>query len=178
MGHASTSKRTALQAAEREEHPKRRIEREHRELLEELRALIPGAEVLFGLLIATRFTAQFRELSGHQTHVYYFAFVATAVALVLYVAPAAHHRVGFREGDKDYLVRKGNREAIAGSIAMGLAFTASLYLVTDLLFGDTAAGVAACALLGLIVWRWWALAVKRKHLGKKRRLRSEPPTTR
>jgi hypothetical protein len=33
-----------------DEHIKERLEREHSELLEELRALIPGAEVLFGFV--------------------------------------------------------------------------------------------------------------------------------
>ena len=160
---ASTNK-AVWQDAESAEHIKRRLEREHRELLEELRALIPGAEVLFGLLIAVRFTTEFAALSGRQILIYYIALVATAVALVLFIAPAAHHRIGFREGDKDYLVRKSNREAIAGSVIMGVAFAASLHLVTDLVFGTMAASVAAGLLFALIVWRWWALALSRKRL--------------
>ena len=45
-----------------DESVKERLEREHGELLEELRALIPGAEVLFGFLLAIRFTGQFSDL--------------------------------------------------------------------------------------------------------------------
>jgi Family of unknown function (DUF6328) len=45
-----------------DEQVKERLEREHGELLEELRALIPGAEVLFGFLLAIRFTGQFTDL--------------------------------------------------------------------------------------------------------------------
>ncbi|HZO12134.1 MAG TPA: hypothetical protein VFB62_02720 [Polyangiaceae bacterium] len=37
-----------LKQAEADEELKDRLEREHGELLEELRALIPGSEVLFG----------------------------------------------------------------------------------------------------------------------------------
>ena len=40
---------------------KEQLEREHGELLEELRSLIPGAEVLFGFLLAIRFTGQFGD---------------------------------------------------------------------------------------------------------------------
>jgi len=159
-----TSK-AVVRAAESGEPPKRRLEREHGELMEELRALIPGAEVLFGLLVAVRFTAEFAALLERQLYVYYVALAATAVAFVLFVAPAAHHRIGFREGDKDYLLRKSTREAIAGSVAMGLAFTAALHLVTDLVFGAAAANIAASALFGLIVWRWWAMAIRRKGSG-------------
>jgi hypothetical protein len=37
---------------------KERLERDHTELLEELRALIPGAQVLFGFLLAIRLPAR------------------------------------------------------------------------------------------------------------------------
>src|SRR4030095_16999513 len=93
-----------------DESVKERLEREHSELLEELRALIPGAEVLFGFLLAIRFTGEFKELTTVQRYVYYGTLVRTAVALVLLLAPSAYHRLRFREGDKDVLLRKGTRE--------------------------------------------------------------------
>jgi hypothetical protein len=114
-----------------DESVKERLEREHGELLEELRALIPGAEVLFGFLLAIRFTGQFTDLNAVQRYVYYGTLVSTAVSLVMLLAPSAYHRLRFREGDKDVLVRKGNREAIAGTTAIALAFTGVLYLNKD-----------------------------------------------
>jgi Family of unknown function (DUF6328) len=90
-----------------DEQVKERLEREHGELLEELRALIPGAEVLFGFLLAIRFTGQFTDLNAVQRYVYYATLVSTAVSLVMLLAPSAYHRLRFREGDKDMLVRKG-----------------------------------------------------------------------
>jgi hypothetical protein len=135
-----------------DEHIKERLEREHSELLEELRALIPGAEVLFGFLLAIRFTGEFKELTAVQRYVYYATLLSTAVALVLLLAPSAYHRLRFREGDKDMLVRKGNREAIAGA----------LYLITDLLFTTQAAIAVALGFFALTAWRWWAIALYRK----------------
>jgi hypothetical protein len=46
-----------LGEAPKDEDVKERLEREHTELLEELRALIPGAQVLFGFLLAICFTS-------------------------------------------------------------------------------------------------------------------------
>jgi Family of unknown function (DUF6328) len=145
-----------------DEHVKERLEREHSELLEELRALIPGAEVLFGFLLAIRFTGEFKELTAVQRYVYYATLLSTAVALVLLLAPSAYHRLRFREGDKDMLVRKGNREAIAGTGAIALAFTGALYLITDLLFTTQAAIAVALGFFVLTAWRWWAIALYRK----------------
>ena len=151
-----------LQEEQDQEALKERLEREHGELLEELRALIPGAEVLFGFLLAIRFTGEFKELSSGQQYVYYGTLLGVGVALVLFLAPAAHHRLRFREGDKDFMLRKGNREAIVGSLAMALALTGAVYLVTDLVFGFAAAVAASAGFFALIVWRWWALALYRR----------------
>jgi amino acid transporter len=152
-----------------EETPSQRLSREHNELLQELRSLIPGAQVLFGFLLVVPFTDQFERLEDSQRYVLYATLVSTAIALVLFLAPAAHHRLRFREGDKDYMLRKGNREAIAGSFAMALAFTGVVYLVTDLSFGMAEAIVAASALFVLTAWRWWALALYRGMEGSRRR---------
>ncbi|MGH3076595.1 MAG: DUF6328 family protein [Gaiellaceae bacterium] len=140
---------------------KERLEREHNELLQELRSLIPGAEVLFGFLLAVSFTNQFSELDDAQRYVYYGTLVSTAVALVLYLAPASYHRLRFREGDKDYMLRKANREAIAGTIASSFALTGVLYLVTTFVFGTTEGVVAAVAFFAFTAWRWWSHAVLR-----------------
>lgn len=146
---------------ERLEDPKARLEREHNELLQELRSLIPGAQVLLGFLLAISFTDNFGDLSDGERYVYYGTLVCTAIALVLFMAPAAHHRLRFREGDKDYLLRKANREAIAGTVASSLALTGVLYLVTDLVFGATEAIVAAVAFFAFAAWRWWFFALLR-----------------
>ena len=150
-----------LQGAESAEDLKARLEREHNELLQELRSLIPGATVLFGVLLAISFTTRFAELDTLERDVYYATLVSNAVALVLFLAPAAHHRLRFREGDKDYMLQKGNREAIAGSVASSLALTGVLYLVTDRAFGDMLAIVVSSIFFVFIAWRWWSFALLR-----------------
>ena len=153
--------RGELEREEQAESLKERLEREHGEMMEELRALIPGAEVQFGFLLAICFTSEFASLTPVQSWVYYGTLVCTGAALVLFLAPAAHHRLRFREGEKEAVVRKGNRDAIAGSLAIGIAFTGVIYLVTSLVFDTVPAIVAAALFLGLIVWRWWLPGLRR-----------------
>ena len=160
MTDPEQAQRLVEQAQERED-VKERLEREHEELLHELRSVIPGAQVLFGFLLAIRFTNQFDELDDTQRWVYYFALLATATALVCFMAPAAYHRLRFRTGDKEFMMQKGNREAIAGTVAIGLAFTSVLFLVTDFVWDTPQAVVAALVLFALIAWRWWILAAVR-----------------
>jgi hypothetical protein len=155
-----------LLAAEGAEALKARLEREHNELLQELRSLIPGATVLLGFLLAVSFTIPFRDLDRGERYVYFVTLVSTAVATVLFLAPAAHHRLRFREGDKDNILRKGNREAIAGTVASSIAFTGVLYLVTERIFGTTAAVLTALAFFAFTAWRWWSLALYRTIRGQ------------
>ena len=82
-----------LEEEEAQEDIKERLEREHGELLEELRSLIPGAEVLLGFLLAIIFTEKFDLLTDGQRYVYYVTLVSTAAAIVCFLAPAAHHRI-------------------------------------------------------------------------------------
>ena len=155
----------ALLAAESEEELKERLERELNELLQELRSLIPGAEVLFGFLLAIGFTAEFGQLGDPERYVYYATLVCTGVALVLYLAPAAHHRLRFREGDKDYLLRKANREVIVGTVASSLALTGVLFLVSERVFSGTVAVIVSVLFFAFIAWRWWSLALVRSRRG-------------
>jgi Flp pilus assembly protein TadB len=151
------------------EDVKARLEREHNELLQELRSLIPGAQVLFGFLLAVSFTSQFGRLSDGQRYVYYGTLLSTAVALVLFLAPASYHRLRFREGDKDYMLTKGNREAIAGTVASSLALTGVLYLVTVFVFGTVEAIVASIVFFTFTAWRWWSHALYRSLRERYRR---------
>jgi len=158
-----------LEQEERQEGVKERLEREHGELIQELRALIPGAEVLFGFLLAIRFTERFEELDNSQRYVYYVTLLSTSAALVLFLATSAHHRLRFRAGDKEFALQKGNRDTIAGTVAAAIAFTGVIYLVTDLVFGTPQAIVAAIALFAFIVWRWWAVALYRTYRDRRER---------
>lgn len=155
-----------VERQEREEDPKARLEREHNELLQELRSLIPGAEVLFGFLLAVSFTNTFADLDDGQRYVYYGTLVSTAVALVLYLAPASYHRLRFREGDKDYMLRKANREAIAGTVASSFALTGVIYLVTSFVFGTAEGVVVAVGFFAFTAWRWWSHALYRELRGQ------------
>jgi amino acid transporter len=160
-----------LLEAEGAEALKERLEREHNELLQELRSLIPGATVLLGFLLAVSFTNQFDDLTRGERWVYFVTLVSTAVAIVLFLAPAAHHRLRFREGDKDHILRKGNREAIAGTVASSFAFTGVLYLVAERIFGTLVATLTALAFFAFTAWRWWSFALLRTLQDERRAAR-------
>jgi uncharacterized protein (DUF2062 family) len=97
------------------------------------------------------------RVTDFQRGVYFVALAAAALATALLIAPAAQHRILFRQQDKENLLRRSNRSAIAGLIALGLAICSALLLVVDVLFSATLAWVTAGALAVLLTWWWLAV---------------------
>jgi hypothetical protein len=136
---------------------KERIDRELIELLNELRVALPGVQFLFAFLLIVPFQQKVDQVTDFQRGVYFVALAAAALATALLIAPAAQHRILFRQQDKENLLRRSNRSAIAGLIALGLAICSALLLVVDVLFSATLAWVTAGALAVLLTWWWLAV---------------------
>src|SRR4051812_20776576 len=90
--------------AERNETPLERCDRNLVELLQEVRVVQTGVQVLFAFLLTAPLAARFGVLTRFQRYDYFATLLLTAAAAVLLIAPTAYHRVLFRCGDKDYLV--------------------------------------------------------------------------
>ena len=136
------------------ESRKQRIDRELMELLNELRVALPGVQFLFAFLLIVPFSPQAPELSGFQRDVYLATLLAAAVATGLLIAPAAQHRVLFRQHDKEALLRRSNRSAFLGLTVLALAIVGAVLLVTDVLFDRALAGITAAAIGVFLAW-WW-----------------------
>jgi high-affinity Fe2+/Pb2+ permease len=139
-----------------------RLNRELIELLNELRVALPGVQVLFAFLLAVPFTQRFEDVSGAEKWAFFGSFLCTAAASVLLIAPSAHHRLRWREHDKEHILVTGNRLAIAGTAFLALAMTGVVFLISDLLFGIAAAIPVAAAAGAAFAWFWYALPLSRR----------------
>lgn len=131
------------------ESDKERRDRELLELLNELRVALPGIQVLFAFLLTIPFTGAFKQTTDPQRATFFTAFLAATAASVLLIAPTNIHRLLFREGNKERLLIASNRLTIAGMCFLAVAMTATVFLITDVLFGGgvaipVAAGIAVC----------------------------------
>ena len=138
-----------------------RLNRELIELLNELRVVLPGVQVLFAFLLTVPFTNQFQKVTNEQRQIYFWTFICTTIATALLIAPSAHHRLRWRQRDKERLLRTSNRLAIAGMIFLTLALVGAVYLVTDLLFHPAAAAGVTAAIGLVFLWFWWGLQLSR-----------------
>jgi hypothetical protein len=146
------------------ESRKERIDRELMELLNELRVALPGVQFLFAFLLVVPFQQRGAQLTDFQRDVYFATLLAAAVATGLLIAPAAQHRVLFRQHDKEALLRRSNRSAFLGLTVLALAIVGAILLVTDVLFDLTLAWSTAAVVGALLVWWWIAVPYwKRAH---------------
>jgi hypothetical protein len=131
-----------------------RHDRELIELLNELRVVLPGVQVLFAFLLTVPFTLKFIDLSSSQRAAFVTALLSAAAASALLIAPSAFHRLRFREHDKEAILRAGNRLTIAGLACLALAIVAALYVVMDLMYETPVAVLiaAAAAVVFLLLW--------------------------
>lgn len=144
-----------------------RLDREMIELLNEVRVVMPGVQLLFGFLLTVPFQQRFADVTDFQRTVYVITLVLTAASAAFFMAPTAFHRVTFRAGQKPYLIRLGTRQAIAGMALLALAMNGALLLIVDFLFHWPTVVLAVGGTSLLFVWLWFGLALVRRVSGKR-----------
>jgi hypothetical protein len=148
---------------QRPESQAQRDDRNLAELIQELRVVGLGVQVLFGFLLSLPFTVRFTRLSGAQRDLYLTSLALSAVATALLLGPVAYHRLVFRRGLKEDLVRYANRIALLGLACVGAAVLTAVFLVTSYVAGALPAAVitavAACMFAGL----WFAFPLARRR---------------
>jgi Kef-type K+ transport system membrane component KefB len=134
-----------------------RLDRELMELLQELRVVLPGVQVLLAFLLTAPFQQRFAQLPGSLRNAYFASIACATMATALLIAPSAHHRLRWRAGEKDRLLRIANREAIWGTVFLAAAIVLALYVVTNVLFATWMAVLTAVVGVAVFVWLWYAL---------------------
>ena len=147
----------------RNESEAERDDRNLAELLQELRVAGLGVQVLFGFLLSLPFTTRFARLSHGQRDLYLATLLLSALATALLLGPVAYHRLVFRRGQKEGLVRTASVMAIGGLGVVGLAVSAAVLLVT----GFVASGVPAVLITVFVVCTfgilWFAFPLARRR---------------
>jgi Family of unknown function (DUF6328) len=149
---------TGRDGAGRNETELERSDRNLVELMQEVRVVQTGVQVLFAFLLTAPLAPRFPELSEFQELTYFATLLAAGAAAVLLIAPTAYHRILFRLGDKEHLVNVANRFTLAGLMCVALSMVGAVLLVTDLLFDAVAVVVATTALAAVGCAVFWCLA--------------------
>jgi len=131
-----------------------RADRAYGEILQEVRVAQTGVQILFAFLLALAFQARFASVTNFQRGTYVVTLMLCAAATALLIAPAAFHRMVYRQRLKQHLVRVANRLALCGLVLLLLSLVSAVFLIMDVVLGIVPAIVLA---IGVFVWfaAWW-----------------------
>ncbi len=148
----------------RDETANERHDRNWSEILQELRVIQTGTQVLTGFLLTLAFQPRFADLERYEVVIYLSLVSVAVLATVLALAPVSLHRTIFRRKAKGDLVRIGNRLLILTLIAIAMTLVGTAVLIFDVVAGHTA-GVIAGAVTSVAVLIAWVAIPARVRLG-------------
>ncbi|PJJ55592.1 hypothetical protein CLV54_2939 [Compostimonas suwonensis] len=138
----------------RDETETERLDRNWNEILQELRVIQTGTQILTGFLLAAAFQSRFEELDRFQLTVYLSLVVVATLTTALGLAPVSLHRRLFRQQAKEQIVRYADRVLQATLVGVALTLTGTVLLIFDLVAGPTAGFIAAGAVLVMLALLW------------------------
>jgi hypothetical protein len=127
-------------------------------LLQELRVVIPGVQVLLAFLLTAPFAQRFQDLDARGRTLYAVALLTALAAVIALLTPTVMHRLGERRARKARL-RWSIRLMVAGMASLSVSLLSATWCVCRLVWGpETGEGAVIGAGL-LIALLWVALPV-------------------
>lgn len=126
-----------------------KLDRNWSEILQELRILQTGLQLLAGFLLTLPFQARFATLDAYTVGLYLALVVIATTALLVVLMPLSVHRWLFRRKVKNRLVESGAWAAKAGLALAALLLTGTTSLMFDVALGRWQSWVVAGCLLAM-----------------------------
>lgn len=140
----------------RDETRDERADRNWDELMQELRVMQTGTQVLSGFLLAVAFQPRFTELDDLQRTLYIVLVGLAALATVLALAPVGMHRSLFGRHRKPDLVRFASRMVQADLVVIGLLSVGVTTLIVDFTV-DRMTATVVLIVAAVVVLALWVL---------------------
>ena len=133
------------------------------DMLQEMRVLIQGAQVLTAFLVILPFNQGFEKIDETERWVYLTTFLCSVTSLVLFSAPAAMHRVIRPLRDRERFKDIGTRLILTAQVFASFALVLAVQLVVSQVLGLTASILAAGAVGLVILALWWVVPLVLKR---------------
>jgi O-antigen/teichoic acid export membrane protein len=134
------------------------------DLLSEIRLLLPGTQILVAFLVILPFNSGYTRVSRLDNVVYVITFICAMSSLLIFVAPAAQHRLMRPLRDRAAFKRSVNRLVIMGLIPLSISITLATFFVISDVVSDIAAAIVTGVVGLAICLLWWVIPlVKRRQ---------------
>ncbi|WP_223627253.1 DUF6328 family protein [Microbacterium sp. EST19A] len=141
----------------RDETRNERADRNWEELLQELRVMQTGTQILTGFLLTVAFQPRFEDMDELQRITYIVLVMLAALATILAVAPVVMHRSLFGRRRKPELVRVAARIVRLDLYVIAALTIGVTTLIIDFTVNRTAGVVALIASMLAVTLLWLAL---------------------
>jgi hypothetical protein len=140
----------------RDESASERADRNWNEVLQELRVMQTGTQILTGFLLALAFQPAFSDLNDGQRAIYLALVVLSALSSIVALAPVALHRMLFQQRAKTEVVAYGHAALVTALVTVSVLLVGVVGFVFDVVVDRPAAIVAVVALALVILTLWVA----------------------
>jgi hypothetical protein len=161
--------------AQRGETPTERLDRNWSDLLQELRVVQTGVQLLTGFLLTLPFQQRFALLDLFARRLYLMLVASSVLATGLLISPVLLHRVLFRRHARLQVVGGAHLLALLGTGFLAVSITGVVMLLFDIVAGRTAGYVAAAVTTAALLLLWLGLPLYLR--GRRSADRSQPHFT-
>ncbi|MFJ6113248.1 DUF6328 family protein [Agrococcus sediminis] len=141
----------------RDETPEERADRNFGDILQELRVVLTGTQLVSGFLLAVAFQSGFRDLDQDEVMHYLVLVALAALATLLGLTPVLVHRLHFQKRMKPEIVRLANVLLIATLVVVSVLLVGVTSFIFEVVV-STGAGLWASMVCAAVVVALWALA--------------------
>ncbi|MDQ0893839.1 DUF6328 family protein [Agromyces ramosus] len=131
-----------------------RFDRNWSDILQELRAVQTGTQIISGFLLAAAFQPRFTDLDPYQLTLYLVLVVLAASATLLGLGPVILHRRLFGQLQKERIVRIGSGLLLADLVVVSLLAAGVTSLIFDVALGRIEGFIALGLTLLAVVVLW------------------------
>ncbi|WP_284581240.1 DUF6328 family protein [Streptomyces sp. 2P-4] len=141
----------------RNENRNERADRQWQELVQEIRVVQTGVQILFGFLLTVAFTPRFQELDDPDRTIYIITVVLGSLATGALIGPVAFHRIVSGRKIKPEAVTWASRLTMTGIVLLLATLVSALSLILRVTTDDH---IVPLLVVGVLAWYllcWFAL---------------------
>ncbi|MFI5520898.1 DUF6328 family protein [Streptomyces platensis] len=143
----------------RHESPEERADRRWNELLQEVRVIQTGVQILFGFLLTVAFTPRFPTLSQTDRTIYVVTVLLGAATTGALIGTVTFHRLVTGHRLKPETVVWAGRLAMVGIVLLLATVASALLLILRIAMDDTAVPWIVTGMVAWFMLCWFALPV-------------------
>jgi uncharacterized membrane protein len=138
----------------RDETPEERADRNFSDILQELRVVLTGTQLISGFLLAVAFQSRFEDLDADEVQHYLVLVGIAALATLLGLTPVLVHRLHFQRSMKRQIVRFCNVLLLVTLAVVSILVIGVTSFIFEVVVSATAGlwATVACAVAVVALW--------------------------